>query len=300
MRKLLLLLAAGLALAVGAQSAAAAPSTLAVTIKKSGFSPKTATLAYGAKVTWTNRDHSNHQIVANNGSFASPVLTPGKSYTFTFRTAGSFGYHDALHSGLTGTMKINGPPPALTIGLDRPIVVYGTKITLSGTAENIAPGTNVTIWAQPWGAPSPVQLAVVQSGSDGSYGYTTLPHMYTTYSASFQTLTGGTVKSSTVFTQVAPKLAFVTSTRKGYLHVQVNAGKTMTGRHVLLQRLSAYGQWVTVRSMKLTATSGVLFSAAKYLPNGTSRIRVTLSVNQAGIGLLGAISGTRTIHLVVR
>ncbi|HVS84982.1 MAG TPA: cupredoxin domain-containing protein [Gaiellaceae bacterium] len=300
MRKLLPFLTAGLVLAVGAQSAAAAPSSLNISIKKGGFTPRTSTLAYGAKVTWTNNDKANHQIVANDGSFASPVLASGKSYTFTFTRSGKFNYHDALHTGLTGTLTVNGPPPSLTLGLDQPIVVFGTKVTLSGKAENVLPGTSVTLWAQEWNQPSPVQLAVVQTASDGSYGYTTLPHLYTTYTASFQTLTGNTVKSSSVFVQVTPKLTLATSPLKSYLHVQVNAGKPMTGRHVLLQRLSPYGQWVTVRALKLTSTSGVLFNPAKFLPKGMSRIRVTLSVNQAGIGLLGAISGTRTVHLVVR
>ena len=298
MRKLLLLLAAGLVLAVGVQSAAAAPSTLAVTIKKSGFSPSSATLAYGAKVTWTNRDTSNHQVVANDGSFASPVLTPGKSYTFTFNRSGKFNYHDALHSGLTATLTINGAPPALTLALNQPITVYGSSIMLSGKAENITPGTNVTLWAQTWGAPSPVQLAVVQTASDGTFGYSTQPSMYTTYSASFQTLTG-TVKSPTVFVQVEPKVSLLTGTKAGYLHISVAAGKSMNGHHVFLQRLSRYGQWINVKAFTLTTGSGFGFRPVKWLPNGYSKIRISLSVNQAGIGLLGAYSGTRTVHLVV-
>jgi len=299
MRKLLPFLIAGLVLAFGAQSAAAAPTTLSVSIKKSGFSPSTATLAYGAKVTWTNNDTTTHQIVANDGSFASPVLGAGKSYSFTFNRSGKFGYHDALHPSLTGQLTINGPPPSLTVALNEPIVTYGGKIMLSGKASNLAAGSNVTIYAQEWGAPSPVQLAVVQTASDGSYGYETLPHMYTTYSASVQTLTG-TVKSSTVFVQVAPKVSLLNGTKKGYLHLYVSAGKSLSGRHVFLQRLSTYGQWINVKAFTLGSSSGVGFRPLKWLPGGTSQIRISLSVNQAGIGLLGAYSGTRTMHLSVR
>jgi plastocyanin len=299
MRKLTLLLAAGLVLAVGAQSAAAAPSTLAVSIKKSGYSPKTATLAYGAKVTWTNNDTVNHQIVANNGAFASPLIAPGKSWSNTFNTAGSFGYHDALHSGYAGTLKVNGPPPSLSLNLSQPIVVYGSTVMLTGRASNVAPGTDVTLWEQKWGAPSPVQLAVVQTNSDGSFGYSTLPNMFAYYTASFPTLTG-TVKSSSVTVQVEPKVSLLTGTKAGYLHIQVAAGKSMNGHHVFLQRLSPYGQWVNVKAFTLTTGSGFGFRPLKWLPKGMSRIRISLSVNQAGIGLLGAYSGTRTVHLVVR
>jgi hypothetical protein len=41
--------------------------------------------------------------------------------------------------------------------------------------------------------------------------------------------------------------------------------------------------------------SGKLFRPVAFLPKGVSHIRVSLSVNQAGNGLLGAHSGTQTI-----
>lgn len=291
MRKLLVPIL--VVLAVGAQSASAA-STLTVSIRKAGFSPRTSTLDFGARVTWKNTDKTNHQVVANDGSFASPVLKPGRSYSFTFAHGGTFRYHDALHPRLTGWVKVTGPPPSLSLALDQPIVTFGTELTLSGKAANITPGTNVTLYAEEWSQPSPVQLAVVQTGADGSFGYRTEPKLYTTYSASFQTLTG-TVKSDQVFVQVAPKVTLLPG-KKGWMHAQVKAGKSLAGRHLFLQRLSTYGQWVNVSALKLGRTSGILFRPASYLPVGASRIRVSLSVNQAGIGLLGAHSGTQVAH----
>ena len=150
---------------------ATAATSETIAISRSGFTPKTTTLAFGSRVTWQNDDTADHQVVANDGSFASPVLTHGKTYTFTFMRAGTFQYHDALHPSLKATITIKGPPPSLAIALDKPIVTYGTQVMLSGKAANVKVGTTVTLFAQPYGQPSPVQLAVVQSGTDGSFGY---------------------------------------------------------------------------------------------------------------------------------
>lgn len=293
MRTVFVALAAALALGVSSVGAA---STAGISITKKGFTPRTETLDFGTKVVWTNHDRTNHQIVADNGAFASPILRPGKTYTFTFGQSGTFRYHDALHPGLTGALTVKGPPPSLSIGLDKPIAVYGTPITISGRATGIRLGSAVTIYAQPYGAPSPVQLAVVQAGSDGSFGLVTTPKLYTTYTAAYQTTpTGPTVTSNPVVAQVEPKVQLLAG-HKGYFRAQVNAGKSLSGRHVMLQRRSQYGQWVNLRALVLDRDSGIVFRPVRYLPTGLSRIRVSLSVNEAGIGLLGATSGTQTIH----
>ena len=49
------------------------------------------------------------------------------------------------------------------------------------------------------------------------------------------------------------------------------------------------GNWVTVKRTRLNANSTALFSAS-LLPDGTSTIRVAMSVNQAGPGYLGGFS----------
>jgi plastocyanin len=288
-----LLVSGLLVLAVAIPTAAAATSeTIAIT--KSGFTPKTTTLAFGSKVTWRNDDSADHQVVANDGSFASPVLGHGKTYSFTFTRSGKFAYHDALHPSLKGTITIKGPPPSLAIGLDKPIVTYGTQVMLAGKAANVKAGTTVTLFAQPYGQPSPVQLAVVQSGTDGSFGYLTTPHLYTTYTASMQA-SNGTIQSAPVIAQVEPRVQLVPG-KRGWMRAQVTAGKSLWHRHVFLQRLSAYGQWVNLAALPLDRTSGSLFRPAPHLPVGASRIRVSLSVNQAGLGLLGAHSGTQLVR----
>jgi hypothetical protein len=53
---------------------------------------------------------------------------------------------------------------------------------------------------------------------------------------------------------------------------------------------------VNLANLTLGTLNGKLFKPAGYLPKGTSHIRVFLSVNQAGLGLLAAHSGTQTIN----
>src|SRR5438105_14879510 len=93
MRRLVALAAAFIALVVAAPAQAA---TVNVKITKAGFSPSSVRINFGDTVKWTNSDSVNHQIVADNGSFASPIMKPKATYSFTFKTAGRFPYHDAI------------------------------------------------------------------------------------------------------------------------------------------------------------------------------------------------------------
>ena len=70
MRRLVVLLASLTALAVAAPAQSA---TINVRIAKTGFSPSSVRINFGDTVKWTNTDTANHQVVANNGLFASPT-----------------------------------------------------------------------------------------------------------------------------------------------------------------------------------------------------------------------------------
>jgi plastocyanin len=104
MKRLLLLLCIVPALAVAAAGSAA--STTAVSITSTGFHPNSVTVPYGDNVAWTNNDTLKHQVVANDGSFSSPVLSAKQSWTHTFRNGGTFAYHDGLHPALRGTVVV--------------------------------------------------------------------------------------------------------------------------------------------------------------------------------------------------
>ena len=275
-------------LTVVASFAIAGPAqavTKAINIYGSGFSPKSVTITEGDTVTWTNRDTTDHQVLATKGQFVSPILHRGQSFSFTFRAAGTYNYEDELHPRLTGAVKVNGLPPSLTLTVSQPIVTAGDKITLSGAVSNKKAGEQVTIYYQPYPQPNLIQRATVLTTTDGLFSFIVAPGVLTTYQATWK---GAFATPTTV--QVMPRLVLGRS--NGWV-VHVYAGRSMAGRIVQFQRWSALtGQWVTLRRVQLDRNSASRFSLK--LPKGLNKLRLTMSVNQAGAGYLGVIGPTIT------
>jgi plastocyanin len=284
MRKLFTAAVALLALALPASGLGA---TAAVKITATSFSPKNLTVQYGDTVTWTNVDKVNHQLVANSGAFASPVLKPNATYSFTFKNGGKYPYHDALHPAITGTITVNGPPPSVTLGAGAPIVVYGTETTLTGTVSNGQANEPVLITSRPYNGITIQQVATVMSGTGGGFAYTIKPDILTVYTAQWKTASSGQVT-----VQVRPKLTFLPY--GGRFYAKVLAPVSYAGHSIYLQRRSAFGQWVTVEVLKLGPNSGRIFSLPSF--HGTSTFHVYLSANEAGAGYLDGGSGTQRVH----
>lgn len=271
-------------------AAAGAAATSTIAIKSTGFSPATVTINHGDKLIFKNEDKVDHQVVADNGIFATAILHPGQSWTTgALTTAGTFHYHDALYPRRTGKVTVKGPPPAVTLALSLPIVTYGAETVLSGVVSSTAANESVELDQQPWGQSSMTQLAIVKTGAGGAYAFNVTPSIYTTYVARWKN-----VASSNVIAQVAPKIRLIPG-GQGYLKAVVTSPVSLWHRHLYLQRLSQFGQWVNIAPLMLGELNGRLFRAAPYLPKGVSHIRVFLTVNQAGNGLLAAHSGTQTI-----
>lgn len=285
MRRLVAVVATLTSLAVAAPAQSA---TINVRITKSSFSPSSIRIDFGDTVRWTNADSTNHQVVADNGSFASPILKPNQSYSFTFRTAGRFPYHDAIKPSLKGVVRVNGPPPSITFGATNPIVVYGTQTTLNGVVSNTKAGETVTLFQQPYGQTSPIQLAAVQTGAGGNFGYTTTPAIYTTYFAQWRS-----AKSQQATVQVKPRITFTPRGRRFYTTAHA-ADHSWAGHFVYLQRLSRFGQWVTTMKLKLGPKSARLFSIPRR--RGVTVYRIYMTVNQAGLGYLDSHSGTQKLR----
>jgi hypothetical protein len=60
----------------------------------------------GATVTWTNGDSLVHNIAADNASFNSGALAPGRNFNFTFTANGAFPYHCNIHPTMTGLITV--------------------------------------------------------------------------------------------------------------------------------------------------------------------------------------------------
>ena len=53
-------------------------------MKNLAFNPASVTVAVGTTVTWENQDGMSHNVIADDGSFKSPDLGPGKTFSVTF------------------------------------------------------------------------------------------------------------------------------------------------------------------------------------------------------------------------
>ncbi len=282
MRRLLVSLAAGLALTTAAPVSAA---TVNVRIVRAGFSPASVSITAGDTVTWTNADRVNHQVVSDRGAFVSPILRPGQSYSFTFRSAGTYRYRDALEPTERGQVVVKGPPPSVTLGATVPILTYGTETHLQGVVSSRRAGETVTLFVQPYGQASYAQLAIVTTTTGGAFDFVTKPTILTNYQAQFRT-----ASSQPVTVQVAPKITLLPG-GNGYFVTRVTADRSFAGRSVYLQRRTRFGQWVSIAKYTLGRYSGKLF---RVRPRVTTTYRIFMTVNQAGVGYLAAHSGTQT------
>jgi plastocyanin len=71
--------------------------TYQIDIKEFSFGTGPLTVEAGSKVTFTNYDDMKHNAVALDGSFETPLLAKGESYTITLEKAGTYNYYCAPH-----------------------------------------------------------------------------------------------------------------------------------------------------------------------------------------------------------
>lgn len=79
-------------------------------IQNYSFVPNTIHVQAGETFTLYNDDQLMHNIVADDGSFASPILTRGGSYTLKAGDAGTvISFHCSLHSRMRGKIVVDAP-----------------------------------------------------------------------------------------------------------------------------------------------------------------------------------------------
>jgi plastocyanin len=77
-----------------------------VTIDNFAFAPATLTVKVGSTVTWTNKDEEPHTVAASDGSFHSPGMGTGATFSHTFSTPGNFDYVCSIHPSMHGTVVV--------------------------------------------------------------------------------------------------------------------------------------------------------------------------------------------------
>ncbi len=73
--------------------------TVVVQLGEHFFDPSSITVKVGTTVTWRNNGQQVHDIHARDGSFDSPLLNPGNTFTFTFTKPGLYRYYCIPHEG---------------------------------------------------------------------------------------------------------------------------------------------------------------------------------------------------------
>ena len=292
MRKLTITAVAALGLVFAAPASTASTATATVQVTARGFAPATARITAGDSVTWRNADKVSHQVVANGGQFASPILDPGKTYTHQFARGGTFHYHDGLHPAFKGTVAVKGAPPVVSLAASTPVVKFGTQVTLTGTVNSRRAGETVTVVQLPMGQTTKQVVATLQTTTNGAFSVPVTPQIGTTYQAQWR----GAESSVTV--QVTPAIKLPAPSRTGYFHFYVLAGQSFAGHFVYLQRFSKLGQWISLSKLTLGSRSGHLMSlrsVRSVLPRGRWSIRILMTADQVGSGYLEAKSGSQPV-----
>lgn len=80
-----------------------------VIIRDFQFTPAQVRVRAGTKVTWVNcgpPGTDSHTSTADAGTWDSPLLAPGNTFTQSFATVGVFPYHCIPHPGMLGTVTV--------------------------------------------------------------------------------------------------------------------------------------------------------------------------------------------------
>jgi plastocyanin len=293
MRKTLLIL---IALVACAAAPAASAATITVAINRAGFTPNPARIEAGDTITWTNSDTRNRQVISKAAGFASPILKPGESFSFTFRQAGRFGYEETLvEPTRKGTVVVTAtappPPGTITLAASLTTVVYGGSVALTGELSTGAAGETVEVLALRFGVTTAaVAVSSTTTTAGGEFRIVVKPAIRTTYRVRWKDKTSGAVTIN-----VRPRIGLgIVSVGRGIFTTKATSERSYGGRLVFFQRRSRFGEWVTLKRVRLGAFSAARFRAK--LPKGVSRVRVLMPPTQAGPGYLAGISATRLIR----
>jgi plastocyanin len=264
-------------------SVSAATTTVAIT--KAGFVPSATTINVGDSVTWTNNDSTNHQVISQEGGFASPIMKPGETWSRTFEKAGSFSYNDAFNKTFKGTVTVNGPPSTLTLNGSTSLVTYGQRMTLSGMLSSKDAGMSIDILKIECGstANAPEKVATTTTTTGGDFSQLVRPLKNSRYVARFRTST-----SDSFSVKVKPRITLGKVAPHRYT-VRVYAAQSFAGHIIVLQRFNRFtGTWLRVRTAVLrvgpetiepTEISSVTMKAKV---RGHTRLRVIMT--QANVG----------------
>lgn len=77
-----------------------------VEMKSLQFVPATVRVRAGTTITWTNNDQLAHTVTAEDGSWTSPLIDPGKTYQRTFQQPGTYRITCTPHPFMKMTVEV--------------------------------------------------------------------------------------------------------------------------------------------------------------------------------------------------
>jgi hypothetical protein len=266
----------------------------ATTFVATSLTPRSARLRgrvtpNGLATTWyfeygTSTSYGTTTRVGNAGKGVTPRSV---SFAITGLRAATAYHYRLVARNVSGTSRgadLTLTTPGVTLTAHAQTVVYGRAVMLSGVVPTGRRGDSLTVFATEFGRRSRSAGAIVFTGDGGVWRYLARPRIRTSYRVAWQ---GGT--SAAVTIGVRPRVSFRRIGRARFT-TRVVAGRSFAGRLVKLQRLTATGRWVTVKRVRLNRRSAASFRVK--LRRGRSRLRVVMSVNQAGPGYLAGRSRT--------
>ena len=92
--------------AVAACALSTGSGTVAVSIVDFSFTPAAISAKVGDIITFTNNGAKSHSATLDAGDCDTGILAGGASGGLTFSKAGTYAFHCAVHSSMTGTIAI--------------------------------------------------------------------------------------------------------------------------------------------------------------------------------------------------
>jgi hypothetical protein len=188
---------------------------------------------------------------------------------------------------LVAAAAATAAPPAVTISLPRPIVVYGGSVTLSGKVSDNKAGQSVQVMAEASPATSFSTLGgPVTTTAGGHWTDVVKPTIQTSYQATWKNAT-----SATVTVKVRPLITLV-KLATGSFSTKVTAARSFAGKFVNVQRLTTTGA-LTLKKVILDANSSATFRVR--LHPGRNRLRVVMPTSQTTPGYISGMSKVLTV-----
>lgn len=93
---------------MGIRAGPTAPAEISVRMAGSRFEPSTLTVGVGETVQWFNDDALPHTVSADDRAWDSGNLAPGQRFERRFEEPGLYPYVCRYHSGMVGTVEVDG------------------------------------------------------------------------------------------------------------------------------------------------------------------------------------------------